>query len=45
MRIARGEADVLTGRYIHASMHDLDDLLSKADEIVEKDLHAMRFTE
>ncbi len=45
VRLASGEADALTGRYIHSSMHNLDDLIARADEIIEKDLHAMRFVE
>ncbi len=41
VRLASGEADKLTGRFIHASEDDLDDLLSRADEIVENNLQTL----
>lgn len=34
--LASGKADKLSGRFIHASEHDLDDLIARADEIVEQ---------
>jgi 3-oxoacyl-[acyl-carrier protein] reductase len=40
--LASGRADRLTGRYIHAEHDDLDDLIRRADEIVERDLNAIR---
>jgi NAD(P)-dependent dehydrogenase (short-subunit alcohol dehydrogenase family) len=40
--LASGRADRLSGRYIHAEHDDLDDLIARADEIVEKDLNAIR---
>jgi NAD(P)-dependent dehydrogenase (short-subunit alcohol dehydrogenase family) len=45
VRLATGDADLLTGRYIHASMHDLDELISRASEITSNDTQAMRFVE
>jgi NAD(P)-dependent dehydrogenase (short-subunit alcohol dehydrogenase family) len=41
-RIAAGEADALSGRYIHVD-DDLDDLIARADEIRRDDLHVLRF--
>ena len=43
--LASGRADVLTGRYIHASSHDLDDLIARAAEIRDKNLQTMRLVE
>ena len=43
--LASGKADVLSGRYIHASAHDLDDLIARAEEIREKNLQTMRLVE
>lgn len=43
--LASGRADALTGRYIHASGHDLEDLITRAEEIVEKNLQTMRLAE
>lgn len=40
--LASGRADKLSGRYIHAEHDDIEDLISRADEIVEKDLNAIR---
>jgi 3-oxoacyl-[acyl-carrier protein] reductase len=40
--LASGRADRLSGRYIHAEHDDLDDLIARADEIVENDLNAIR---
>ena len=35
-------ADALAGRYIHAEHDDIEDLISRADEVVENDLNAIR---
>jgi 3-oxoacyl-[acyl-carrier protein] reductase len=40
--LASGRADKLSGRYIHAEHDDVDDLIRRADEIVENDLNAIR---
>jgi NAD(P)-dependent dehydrogenase (short-subunit alcohol dehydrogenase family) len=40
--LASGRADRLSGRYIHAEHDDIDDLIARADEIVEDDLNAIR---
>ncbi len=40
--LASGRADALSGRYIHAEHDDIEDLIRRADEIAEKDLHAIR---
>ncbi|MGH2922185.1 MAG: SDR family NAD(P)-dependent oxidoreductase [Gaiellaceae bacterium] len=40
--LASGRADVLAGRYIHAEHDDIDDLISRADEIQRDDLNAIR---
>jgi 3-oxoacyl-[acyl-carrier protein] reductase len=40
--LASGRADALSGRYIHAEHDDIDDLISRADEIRERDLNAIR---
>jgi 3-oxoacyl-[acyl-carrier protein] reductase len=40
--LASGRADALAGRYIHAEHDDIEDLISRADEIREKDLNAIR---
>jgi NAD(P)-dependent dehydrogenase (short-subunit alcohol dehydrogenase family) len=40
--LASGRADRLSGRYIHAEHDDVDDLIARADEIVENDLNAIR---
>jgi NAD(P)-dependent dehydrogenase (short-subunit alcohol dehydrogenase family) len=41
VKLVSGRADVLTGRYLLVS-HDLEDLLARADEIVERDLLTLR---
>ncbi|MBA2741404.1 MAG: SDR family NAD(P)-dependent oxidoreductase [Actinobacteria bacterium] len=40
--LASGRADALAGRYIHAEHDDIEDLIGRADEIVENDLNAIR---
>jgi 3-oxoacyl-[acyl-carrier protein] reductase len=40
--LASGRADKLTGRYIHSEHDDIEDLIRRADEIVENDLNAIR---
>jgi 3-oxoacyl-[acyl-carrier protein] reductase len=40
--LASGRADKLTGRYIHAEHDDIEELIHRADEIVENDLNAIR---
>ena len=40
--LASGRADKLSGRYIHAEHDDIEDLIRRADEIVENDLNAIR---
>jgi NAD(P)-dependent dehydrogenase (short-subunit alcohol dehydrogenase family) len=40
--LASGRADELAGRYIHAEHDDIEDLIARADEIVENDLNAIR---
>jgi 3-oxoacyl-[acyl-carrier protein] reductase len=40
--LASGRADKLTGRYIHAEHDDIEDLIRRADEIVENDLNSIR---
>ena len=40
--LASGRADKLTGCYIHAEHDDIEDLIRRADEIVENDLNAIR---
>src|SRR3954470_11438713 len=40
--LASGRADALAGRYIHAEHDDIDDLISRAEEIRERDLNAIR---
>jgi 3-oxoacyl-[acyl-carrier protein] reductase len=40
--LASGRADALAGRYIHAEHDDIEDLIRRADEIVESDLNAIR---
>ena len=41
-KLATGNYDVLAGRYIHAEHDDVDDLLARSDEILERDLNAIR---
>ena len=40
--LASGRADALAGRYIHAEHDDIEDLISRSDEILENDLNAIR---
>lgn len=40
--LASGRADALAGRYIHAEHDDIENLIERADEIVERDLNAIR---
>ncbi len=40
--LATGRYDALAGRYLHAEHDDLDDLLSRIDELHERDLNAIR---
>ena len=40
--LASGRADRLTGRYIHAEHDDIEDLIARADEIVNHDKNAIR---
>jgi 3-oxoacyl-[acyl-carrier protein] reductase len=40
--LASGRADALTGRYIHAEHDDISELISRAEEIRERDLNAIR---
>jgi NAD(P)-dependent dehydrogenase (short-subunit alcohol dehydrogenase family) len=41
-KLATGHYDALAGRYLHAEHDDVDDLLSRIDEIRERDLNAIR---
>jgi NAD(P)-dependent dehydrogenase (short-subunit alcohol dehydrogenase family) len=41
-KLATGHYDALAGRYIHAEHDDVDDLLTRIDEIRERDLNAIR---
>ena len=40
--LASGRADALAGRYLHAEHDDVQQLVPRADEIVEQDLNAIR---
>jgi 3-oxoacyl-[acyl-carrier protein] reductase len=40
--LASGRADALAGRYIHAEHDDIEDLISRAEEIAANDLNAIR---
>jgi len=40
--LATGRYDPLAGRYLHAEHDDLDDLLSRIDDVREQDLNAIR---
>jgi 3-oxoacyl-[acyl-carrier protein] reductase len=40
--LASGRADALSGRYLHAEHDDVDELISRADEIERDDLNAIR---
>ena len=43
IRLARGDADALSGRMIHVR-DDLDAMIARAKEIIEKDEYALRLT-
>ncbi len=40
--LASGRYDALAGRYLHAEHDDVDDLLSRIDDVREQDLNAIR---
>ena len=40
--LASGRADALAGRYLHAEHDDVEELIGRADDIVAKDLNAIR---
>jgi NAD(P)-dependent dehydrogenase (short-subunit alcohol dehydrogenase family) len=40
--LASGRADHLAGRYLHAEHDDIEDLIARADAVVEEDLNAIR---
>jgi 3-oxoacyl-[acyl-carrier protein] reductase len=40
--LASGRADALAGRYLHAEHDDVEDLIRRADEVIENDLNAIR---
>jgi NAD(P)-dependent dehydrogenase (short-subunit alcohol dehydrogenase family) len=40
--LASGRADRLAGRYIHAEHDDIEDLITRADQIEERDLNSIR---
>ena len=40
--LASGRADALAGRYLHAEHDDIEELISRADEVREGDLNAIR---
>jgi NAD(P)-dependent dehydrogenase (short-subunit alcohol dehydrogenase family) len=40
--LASGRADALAGRYLHAEHDDIEELIRRANEIVEHDLNAIR---
>ncbi len=40
--LASGRLDALSGRYLHAEHDDIDDVASRADEIVAADLNSIR---
>jgi len=42
LALASGRLDALSGRYLHAEHDDIDDVASRADEIAEQDLNAIR---
>lgn len=41
--LATGKADKLSGRYIHVSEDDIEDLVARADEVIENNLNMMSF--
>jgi 3-oxoacyl-[acyl-carrier protein] reductase len=40
--LASGRADRLSGRYLHAEHDDIEDLIRRAEEILERDLNTIR---
>jgi NAD(P)-dependent dehydrogenase (short-subunit alcohol dehydrogenase family) len=40
--LASGRADALAGRYLHAEHDDVEELIARADEVVERDLNSIR---
>lgn len=40
--LASGRADALAGRYLHAEHDDVEELIRRSDEILERDLNAIR---
>jgi len=42
--LASGRADALSGRYLHAEHDDIEELIGRAEEILERDLNAIRLT-
>jgi 3-oxoacyl-[acyl-carrier protein] reductase len=40
--LASGRADALAGRYLHAEHDDVEELIGRAEEVVAKDLNAIR---
>jgi len=40
--LASGRADRLSGRYLHAEHDDIEELIRRADDILERDLNAIR---
>ena len=42
VKLASGKADKLSGRFIHC-LDDLDDLIARADEIIEQNLHVLKY--
>jgi 3-oxoacyl-[acyl-carrier protein] reductase len=40
--LASGQADALSGRYIHAEHDDVDDIVARAEQIAREDLNAIR---
>jgi 3-oxoacyl-[acyl-carrier protein] reductase len=40
--LASGRADALAGRYLHAEHDDIEELILRADQVVEEDLNAIR---
>jgi hypothetical protein len=40
--LTSGRADALAGRYLHAEHDDVEELIARADEVVERDLNSIR---
>lgn len=40
--LASGRADALAGRYLHAEHDDIEDLIRRADDVIENDRNAIR---